>query len=868
MAVSARFLADFTQFNAAVQQANVKLKDFTTGSAAVEKQLSRMTDSFSGRKLIQDATMAAEAIDRIGGTSKLTESELRRVSAQAKEATDKLRAMGQDVPERLQNLANAADQGSTKVSLLQRAASMAGPALTAMAGAFTAGAIISAIRNTGEWAGRIDDLSKKMGISVEAVQRLDFAARQNGSSIEQVSAALAQMGNRLVEGGRGTIAALQKLNLQLGDLQRMAPDEAFKTLARSIAAIPDPMQRSQVAMELFGRAGADLLPIMGRLESDMADAVVASRDMINAGDRLGDSWDKIKGSGTLIIASVLTPLEPALTLSAKLINALADGWLRYLAITKVAMTQQPPRPAPAPGMSGGAFGDAKAGGGFGPSMAQMTKEQAAAILAKLERFAPMLRTTGEMGIIRFDNPEVFAQIEAGLTKTAEAKIKATIATEKATLAEKEWTAAVVAASQGQVMNLARWAALPPAIADASARIRESLSTIAGAGQNESIFDRLVGARPGTVASQGISATLAKSQSAFQSFFSGLKGGFQSIWEGMSGGKGISGLFSNLGGGLMQGFGNLLSGGLSSLISGGVGKAVKGVTSLFGKLFGGDSKELKAAKSAYAEMQREAARLGITLERTFNLKSVEDYEKAISRAQAQINRLMDEQAADAERLTKAIEKYGFSFEQLGPALQQQRLHEQATELIEDWRVLVAAGIELTTVNERMADSINEYLRLAIRTGMEVPRAFEPILQQMIDQGLLLDENGEAITDLGQLQIKWAETMTEGFDRVVAKLQELIDKLQATGTAIADIPNTIPIDVVYNDPGPPNRDEPLVPMLSMSGSQLATIDRGTSSGGGGAATSGGDLYVTLEVDGQRMADKVVRLMPDRLGLMGVR
>lgn len=846
MAVSARFLADFTQFNAAVQSAQVRLKDFTTGSAQVEKQLSRMTDSFSGRPMIQQATLAAEAIERIGGTSKLTENELRKVSAQAQEAAAKLRAMGQDVPEKLQRLASAADEGGKKVGLLQKAAALAGPALTAMVGTFTVGAIISAIRNTGEWAGRVDDLSKKMGVSVEAVQRLDFAARKSGASIEGISTAMVFLSRQLVGGDKGTVEALGKLNLTIEDLRRLAPEQQFIKIANAVALMTDQNEKNATTTALLGRGAADLIPIFGTLEKDMGEAVVANKSMIEAGDRLGDSWDKLMGAGTALLAGVLVPIEPALTKAADATGSFAQKMFDLSEASSRVLNR--------PGLL------SRSGLGL---LQDISKELHNIDVARMAGnvASPGLRTGSPLSGLGPTDAEIrdiernSRELQKSFERTGKAVKEVSTDIEISSKAFDRWWGLMQA--------------MPPSIRNTSDEINRLRQVIAGA--NIDVMAKLIGAAPGSISSQGISQTLAQAQNAWESFFGGIRGGVQSIWQGMSGGGGLSGLFGNLGGGLVEGFGNLLSGGITSLISGGLNAAVKGVGSLFGKLFGGDSKELKAAKQAFAAIQQEAARLGITLDQTFKLKSVEDYQRAIERAQAKINGFMDEQAADQERLQKAIEKYGFTFEQLGPTLQRQRLHEQATELIEDWRVLVAAGIDLTTVNQQMAASINEYLKLAIRTGMEVPRAFEPILQQMIEQGLLLDENGNAITDLGQLQIKWSETMTQGFDRVVQKLQELIDKLQATGKAISDIPRNVDVDVNYRENFPGGggggRPQPIDrPALSLTGETLATVDKTTSGGGGGGGV--GTLVVNMDVDGERMATKVVKLMPDRLALMGVR
>src|SRR5436190_1723318 len=101
MAVNAKFIADFDSFYGAVQKADVELKGLETGAAKVEASLNRAADSFSGRKIIQDANLAAEAIQRIGGVSALTEAEQKKVNATVTEAIAKYAALGQQAPKSL-----------------------------------------------------------------------------------------------------------------------------------------------------------------------------------------------------------------------------------------------------------------------------------------------------------------------------------------------------------------------------------------------------------------------------------------------------------------------------------------------------------------------------------------------------------------------------------------------------------------------------------------------------------------------------------------------------------------------------------------------------------------------------------------------
>src|SRR5436190_16400906 len=101
MAIKGTLTADFSSFTAAVDAAEVKLQGFESDSRKVETSLTRMSNALQGNKMMQDATLMAEAVERIGGVAKLTEAELVRLGEQATEAIEKMHAAGKQVPPNL-----------------------------------------------------------------------------------------------------------------------------------------------------------------------------------------------------------------------------------------------------------------------------------------------------------------------------------------------------------------------------------------------------------------------------------------------------------------------------------------------------------------------------------------------------------------------------------------------------------------------------------------------------------------------------------------------------------------------------------------------------------------------------------------------
>lgn len=216
-----------------------------------------------------------------------------------------------------------------------------------------------------------------------------------------------------------------------------------------------------------------------------------------------------------------------------------------------------------------------------------------------------------------------------------------------------------------------------------------------------------------------------------------------------------------------------------------GRKVEGT---FESQFGSFQKMMDAVGAAYAATGRTAQQAQA------DVKALMDAEKqggAATQAMAdQINAVLGEQQQDAVDLDAAVKKYGFSIAELGPTMQKQQLDQQAKELLNDWRLLVGSGMDIVTVDQHMASTMQTYLTTARQTGQEVPIAMQPIIQKMIDQGLLTDENGKKITDMKDVGVTFAETMTQGFEKIVAKLDQLLTKIGMIPAAAAAAADGIP------------------------------------------------------------------------------
>jgi hypothetical protein len=126
----------------------------------------------------------------------------------------------------------------------------------------------------------------------------------------------------------------------------------------------------------------------------------------------------------------------------------------------------------------------------------------------------------------------------------------------------------------------------------------------------------------------------------------------------------------------------------------------------------------------------------------------------------------------EKLNAAMDKYGISVDQLGPKFRQAGLDKVGLGLLESFSLLKAAGADVALITEKMSADMSDYVNRAVAAGSTVPEAMRPMIEEMIKNGDLLDENGEAYDSLADSGITFAQTLEEGIASAVKAIEELV------------------------------------------------------------------------------------------------
>lgn len=309
MALTGTLLADFTSFKAATESAVVSLTSFETGSAKVESQLNRMSDSFSGKKIISEATLMAEVFQRAGGASAFTEKELARMGATGAEAMAKLKALGQDVPPGIANIASEM-KGAEKAT-----GTMIGTVKGLAAGfaaMFTARAAFNFVKGTVDEASALKDLAQQTHINVEELQVLAGAMSEFGVDADTLGKSLYTLSRKIANGDESIEKSLEKMGLSLEDVRDLDGEELFLTIMGGLSKLQGGM-RDDTSAEIFGsRLGMSMAGASEGIEETIATwkrhNEVMSVDTVNSLDEADEAIKRTTKSLSMMAANLMGPV--------------------------------------------------------------------------------------------------------------------------------------------------------------------------------------------------------------------------------------------------------------------------------------------------------------------------------------------------------------------------------------------------------------------------------------------------------------------------------------------------------------------------------------------------------------------------------
>jgi hypothetical protein len=204
------------------------------------------------------------------------------------------------------------------------------------AGAAAAGVVAglnTLVKSTEQYAGYLEKLSIQTGVAVENMAALGYAAKQNESSLEELGSSMVRLTRRTQEASQGNqayIKSYERMGVSFRDINGniKSTDELLLSLADAFAESTDENLKTQVAFNLLGDSGYNLIPLLNQgrqgivafAEEANRLGIVLSRENIAKFGHYGEVMDKWKAGMDGVKMQLATAVVPVFTLLGEKAN--------------------------------------------------------------------------------------------------------------------------------------------------------------------------------------------------------------------------------------------------------------------------------------------------------------------------------------------------------------------------------------------------------------------------------------------------------------------------------------------------------------------------------------------------------------------
>lgn len=683
---------------------------------------------------------------------------------------------------------------------------------------FSVAAVVGFASKVLDAADSIQKMADQTGLTTSEVQKLQYIAGQSGTGIGSLVTAVQTLQQRLGSGDAGTIGAIRSLNINLDEFNHMSTYQQMTLIADKIRDIRNPTLLAATAAEIFGKNWKEILPAIKSGMEDLGNAApVMSDRVVQSLDQLGDRWEHLKGIVVVAAATTMAAFDNE-----------NDGIAENMRIRDLSIAQaergaaairegygQLPRIIAPTGYELGRLNRQ-----LDTNREAMNRDNEAAKkladegLRSLHEWDQKLRESQFMGpLTPILVPDKLREIEAGTDDVATNLERIGQKTLDILPATQEWGASLLT--------------VVPRMAGIRTEVSHLHDDIRGLG---SIFEGLANTSRASFDTVEHSIMSAVNLAGRVMQARNLGEAAQAVNQTAQQAGAGPGTLATTG---------ALAGALTAAPSGNpyVIAGAAAVGAVTGYIQGQENEQNQREALEYnirhlspsgdlaqglLVLQRHAAAAGTSMREFWHAYRADDAESTAT-AIDHINERLERQNRALDLVREAAGRYGIELADMGPAMQRLSFDETAQQLYQDYSVISAAAQDGNFAVTHMAGALNDYFHGVLNAGVEVPEAMRPILQRMVDLGILTDINGTKVEHLEDTGVTFSQTMTEGFQTVVDAMHTLGDDIKhifeqlfpdAAGkaeaaadrvrTAIDKIPSNKTIDIVYNQHGNPYED----------------------------------------------------------------
>lgn len=211
------------------------------------------------------------------------------------------------------------------------ASSVIANAFAGLAGAFSVGAMAAMVTSSIDAADGLSKLAQRTGETVENLARLQYAGSLADVSNDALATSLKKLAKNMAEAASGTgevADAFRAIGVSVvaSDGKLRSSGEVLNDVADRFAGYEDSAARSALAQAIFGRSGADLIPLLNAGSQGLKEmgneasrlGAVISTETAQAAERFNDQMTRVNAALGSIAKQTAAELLPVL-------NELADS---------------------------------------------------------------------------------------------------------------------------------------------------------------------------------------------------------------------------------------------------------------------------------------------------------------------------------------------------------------------------------------------------------------------------------------------------------------------------------------------------------------------------------------------------------------
>ena len=120
--------------------------------------------------------------------------------------------------------------------------------------------IVDGAKQVAEYGDKVDKMSQKIGISAEAYQKWDYVMQRAGGNVDQLKMGMKTLSQQAEKNSD----AFQKLGISQEEVQSLNQEELFERTIKGLSDMEAGTERTALASQLLGRAGADMGPLLNQ----------------------------------------------------------------------------------------------------------------------------------------------------------------------------------------------------------------------------------------------------------------------------------------------------------------------------------------------------------------------------------------------------------------------------------------------------------------------------------------------------------------------------------------------------------------------------------------------------------------------------